>query len=109
MEMWNIPALMHLGGEIKNTPVPVIIGAAPSHAGWIMSPSTWWDVIYDTMPVEYRDGNPITHTILRMYGFSQSTNRFLVQTGYALPQHAYTWIPMGGYPFLRPKWNENAR
>lgn len=99
---------MHLGGEIKNTPVSVIMGAAPSLAGWIMSPSTWRDVIYDAMPVAYRDGNPITHTILRMYGFSQSTNRFSVQTGHALPRHAHTRILMGGYPFLRAKWNENA-
>lgn len=76
MGMWNIPSLMHLRGEIKSTPVPVITGTLPSHAGWIMSSSTWWDVIYDAMPVPYRVGNLITRTILRMYGFSQSTNRF---------------------------------
>lgn len=58
--------------EIKYTPVPVIICMEPSPAGWIMSPSTWWDVIYDTSSLPYRLGNPITHTILRKYDFSQA-------------------------------------
>lgn len=59
-------------GEIKYTPVPVIICSKPTPAGWIMSPSTWWDVIYDTSPLPYGHGNPITHTILRKYDFSQA-------------------------------------
>lgn len=83
------------GGNKRNAPAAVIISAAPSHAGWIMSPNTWRDVIYDAMRVAYGDSNPITHTILRMYGFSDSTNRLSAWTGYGLPRHAHTRIPAG--------------
>lgn len=94
-------------GEIKYTPVPVI-SAAPSHAGRIMSPRTWRDVIYDTIPVPRRHGNSIRRTILRMYDFSQSTNSFLAQAGYTLSCHAYAGILLGGYPFLWSASNKNA-